>query len=258
MLICGWIEFYGFYSSTRFTFHDTWTPTTESPGFDDINFSTRASDIADITESMLSGGETETDGLDKISTISFESIGVSIGGICFGGVFSDLELLDPEDCRGYELFSVFSRTAPETEDIAKRQPNVVYITGHRVGWIGPFHLAVEYSESSTAKTTLSAGPIGGKLVSGINRESDFSGNVTLGTTTSNLGLSSAPYFVQMLSKYGNYSNNLDYELFPQSGTNGYNSNSYVHGLVNSASGGSSVEFNQFVGGSKPVPNNEFN
>ena len=43
-LVCGWIEFYGFYSSTIFTFYDTWTPTTESPGFDDINYSKYASD----------------------------------------------------------------------------------------------------------------------------------------------------------------------------------------------------------------------
>jgi hypothetical protein len=43
-LVCGWIEFYGFYSSTVFTFHDVWTPTTESPGFDDITFSQPASE----------------------------------------------------------------------------------------------------------------------------------------------------------------------------------------------------------------------
>ena len=43
-LVCGWIEFYGFYSSTVFTFYDVWSPTTESPGFDDINFSKYASD----------------------------------------------------------------------------------------------------------------------------------------------------------------------------------------------------------------------
>lgn len=43
-LVCGWIEFYGFYSSTIFTFYDTWTPTTESPGFDYINYSKYAFD----------------------------------------------------------------------------------------------------------------------------------------------------------------------------------------------------------------------
>jgi hypothetical protein len=256
-LVCGWIEFYGFYSSTIFTFHDVWTPTTESPGFDDINFSSRARDIADITAGMLAGSETETGGMDKISDISFDSIGVAVGGICIGGLFHEPELLDPEDCRGYELFAVFSRTAPETEGVEKRQPNVVYITGHRVGWIGPFHLATEYSESSVVKTTLSAGPVGGKLVSGINRESDFTGNVTFGTTISNLGLSSAPYFLQMLVKYNNYGNHLNYDLFPQPGTDGYNSNSYIHGLINATSGGSTLEFNQFVGGNKPVPSNKF-
>ena len=46
-LVCGWIEFYGFYSSTVFTFYDVWTPTTESPGFDDINFSKPASEFVD-------------------------------------------------------------------------------------------------------------------------------------------------------------------------------------------------------------------
>jgi len=44
VLVCGWIEFYGWYSSTIITFWDVWTPTTESPGFDDINFSKPAAD----------------------------------------------------------------------------------------------------------------------------------------------------------------------------------------------------------------------
>ncbi len=257
VIYCAWIEFYSFYGSTIFMFYDTWTPTTESPGFDDITFSARARDVADISEDIASGATTEVEGADSISEIIEALARVKIGGICLGGFVTDPELQDPEDCRGFELFASIGATAPVTEEVPDRQVNTVYITGHRVLWVGPFHLATEYSESSTQKTTLSAGPAGGKLVNGINRKTDFTGNVTLGITTSSVGLSPSLYFQFMLAKHGNYGNGLNYDLFPQPGTSGYNSNSYVHGLVNAASGVSTVDFNQYVGGNKPVPNSKF-
>lgn len=258
VLVCGWIEFYGWYSSTIFTFYDVWTPTTESPGFDDINFSAWARDVADISNDITTGAVSDSVGLESILEIFEDLTGIKIGGICIGGLISDPELQDPEDCQGFELFATVANTAPETEQVEKRQPNIVYITGHRVGWVGPFHLAVEYSASPTATTTFSAGPVGGKLVSGINRASDITGNVTMGISTSSAGLSPSPYFLYMTSKYDNYDNGLNYDLFPQQGTDGYNSNSYVHGLINAANGLSSVNLNNFVGGDKPVPTSEFN
>lgn len=258
VLVCGWIEFYSFYSSTVFTFYDVWTPTTESPGFDDINFSVWARDVADISDDMTSGAIATNLGLESLLEIFENLTGVRIGGICIDGLVSDPELQNLEDCQGFELFATIANTAPETDDISKRQPNIVYVTGHRVGWVGPFHLALEYSASPTTLTTFSAGPVGGKLVSGINRASDISGNVTMGISTSSLGLSPTPYFLYMSSKYANYDNGLNYDLFPQQGTDGYNSNSYVHGLVNAANGVSSVNLNNFVGGDKPVPTSEFN
>jgi len=257
VLVCGWIEFYGWYSSTIITFWDVWTPTTESPGFDDINFSAWARDVADISDDITTGAISDSVGLERILEIFEDLTDIKIGGICIGGLVSDPELQDPEDCQGFELFATVANTAPETDQVEKRQPNIVYITGHRVGWVGPFHLAVEYSTSPTQTTTFSAGPVEDELVSGINRASDISGNVTIGISTSSSGLSPSPYFLHMTSKYDNYDNGLNYDLFPQQGTDGYNSNSYVHGLVKAANGVSSVNLNNYIGGDKPVPTSEF-
>lgn len=257
VLVCGWIEFYGWYSSTVFTFYDVWTPTTESPGFDDINFSIWARDVAEISNGITTGAISDSEGIESLLEIFEDLTGINIGGICIGGLVSDPELQDPEDCQGFELFATVANTAPETEEVDKREPNTVYITGHRVGWVGPFHLAVEYSASPNSTTTFSAGPVGGKLVSGINRASDISGNVTMGISVSISGLPPLPYFEHISSKYDNYDNGLNYDLFPQQGTDGYNSNSYVHGLVNAADGVSTINLNNFVGGDKPVPTSEF-
>lgn len=257
-LVCGWIEFYGFYSSTVFTFYDVWTPTTESPGFDDINFSARASDVADISEDITNGAITEVEGADSISQIIEALARVKIGGICLGGFVTDPELQDPEDCRGFELFASIGATAPATEEVPDRQIDTVYITGHRVLWVGPFHLAVEYNSSSNIRSTLSAAPSLGKLKSDLNRSEDMSGNIILATAFSNSALPPSLHFLALKAKDLNYSDQLNYDLFPQAGTDGYNSNSYVRGLIDSSSSSSTLNFNNYVGGDKPVPSNEFN
>jgi hypothetical protein len=79
----------------------------------------------------------------------------------------------------------------------------------------------------------------------------------MGISVSISGLPPLPYFAHISSKFDNYDNGLNYDLFPQQGTDGYNSNSYVHGLVNAADGVSTINLNNFVGGDKPVPTSEF-
>ena len=258
VLICGWIEFYGFYSSTVFTFHDTWTPTTESPGFDDINFSAWARDTADISEDIASGGITDGEGADSITEIIEAITGVKIGGICLGGLVTDLNLQDPDDCRGFEMFAMVGAIAPETEEVPSRQADTVYITGYRVLWVGPFHLAVEYNSSNNIRSTLSAAPQSGKLKSNLNRTEDMSGNIIFGVAISNLALAPSVHYLALKAKDSNYDDQLNYDLFPQIGTDGYNSNSYVRGLIDSSSSSSTVNFNDYIGGDKPVPSNEFN
>lgn len=47
-----------------------------------------------------------------------------------------------------------------------------------------------------------------------------------------------------------------YDLFPAI-SNGYNSNSYISGLLNATGGVSSMDLSGFVGGGKPLPKGYF-
>ncbi len=257
ILACGWIDYYGWYSNTIITFYDVWTPTTDSPGFDDINFSTWARDVADTSEDLDNESVSAAEGLDTLTEIFEQLTGMEVGGICLEGLITDGALQDPDDCRGFELFSVISTIAPEADEVEKRQPNTVYITGHRVGWLGPFHLAVEYNSASNIAFTLSAAPVDGKLQSDRNRPEDISGNIVFGTAESNMGLPPLAHFMALKDKDFNYDDELNYDLFPQSGTDRYNSNSYVSGLTNASNTSSTVDFDIYVGGDKPVPSAEF-
>ena len=79
-LVCGWIEFYGFYSSTVFTFYDVWTPTTESPGFDDINFSKSASEAETSLSAIISADIVNApySALEEFSGYLSDRLGVEI------------------------------------------------------------------------------------------------------------------------------------------------------------------------------------
>lgn len=46
-------------------------------------------------------------------------------------------------------------------------------------------------------------------------------------------------------------------VFWQTRANGYNSNSYVHGLIIISGGQPPVDFSEYVGGAKPVPEEHF-
>ena len=257
VLVCGWIEFYGWYSSTIITFWDVWTPTTESPGFDDINFSAWARDVSEILEDINNGEISVAEGAERAAEIIEDLTGVKIGGICLDGVITDPELQDPDDCRGFELFATVANTAPETEDVPAREVETVYITGHKVLWTDDFHLAVEYNTTSV-RSTLSAAPtLLGHLKSEPDRVEDMIGNIILGTVVSSQDLGPNLHYTAMLIKDSIYDDDLNYDLFPEAGTDGYNSNSYVHGLVNASQSSTAVNFSDYIGGNKPVPNNEF-
>ncbi|MEX2962184.1 RHS repeat-associated core domain-containing protein [Microbulbifer sp. TYP-18] len=82
--------------------------------------------------------------------------------------------------------------------------------------------------------TLGAGPEGGDLVSNINRSRDV--NLGYNQTSALCPIpdqyASEDELIQaLLNADQNYQDNLDYEYFPQSFTDGYNSNSYANGLL---------------------------
>ena len=73
-----------------------------------------------------------------------------------------------------------------------------------------------------------------------------------------MALAPSVHYLALKAKDSNYDDQLNYDFFPQVGTDGYNSNSYVRGLIDSSSSSSTVNFNDYIGGDKPVPSNEFN
>jgi RHS repeat-associated protein len=141
----------------------------------------------------------------------------------------------------------------------ERRPGHVYITGHRVGRVGPYHLAVEYDDGKRRPTTLSAGDRGGELESEVNRPLDTpSNNITMGTVMPPDGSSPGAYFAALLAADSRYCDCLDYDLFPGAlPGDGYNSNSYVAGLIEATGGSTVVDLGRFYGGGTPLPTSSF-
>ena len=139
-----------------------------------------------------------------------------------------------------------------------RDPNVVYITGHRWGGDGPWHLAIEYHPDGidiADATTLSAESIDGKLVSDIDRPSDRPReNETIAIVEPSPGRSAGQLFSDLAQIDSAYCDCLPYNPFPGlPGTEGYNSNSYVRGIIDAAGGTPSEDLDMYFGGARPIP-----
>jgi hypothetical protein len=107
---------------------------------------------------------------------------------------------------------------------------------------------------------LSAGEKDGKLKSDLNRPTDSpANNITLGIVLPPAGMSAEAYFDLLLAADAQYCDCFDYDLFPEAlPGEGYNSNSYISGLIN-ATGGTPIQINmdRFFGGSTPLPARAF-
>ena len=139
-----------------------------------------------------------------------------------------------------------------------RRAEKIYVTGHRVGKAGPYHLAIEYTDDS-GPHWISAGPEDGLLVSGqdLQRPTDKPVlNVTIGEVSPPNGVSVSDYFQELQKVDLQYCDCVDYDLFPRL-MDSYNSNSYVSGLIQATGGTSTVNLSNFVGGAKPLPHNFF-
>ena len=138
-----------------------------------------------------------------------------------------------------------------------RQPGKIYVTGHRVGGVGPTHTAIEYTDANGNSVTLSAGPEDGLLVSNLNRTSDSPAkNFTVDVVSPPQGVNPQQYFQTLRNADTVYCDCVDYDLFP-SVADSYNSNSYVNDLIQSTGGSTSTNLGRFVGGNDPLPASNF-
>jgi RHS repeat-associated protein len=153
----------------------------------------------------------------------------------------------------------------------------IQITGHPVGWVGPTHTAVlivpedqahwqsapdtpftETLADGRVYLTYSAGRENGLLVSDMYRGTDAPwNNVPLGMIGLPAGVTENSYIQNLLDADATYQDGLDYDLFPElfSGE-GYNSNSYTRGLIDST-GGVFPQGVDTYGGATPVPESSF-
>jgi len=148
-----------------------------------------------------------------------------------------------------------------------RSPGQVYLTGHKVGGVGPLHMAIEYTDANGDITVISAGPGSGNhsvlLYSdtgpgGYDGTSDLpSNNHTLSVIVPPAGVTAQQYIADLVAADLNYGDNLNYTLNPHNPFR-HNSNSYVTGLVGTTGGTTpSFDMSSTVGGDSPVPSCNF-
>ena len=144
-----------------------------------------------------------------------------------------------------------------TELAQERQAGNVYVTGHRVGGVGPVHTAIEYTDANGKVVTFSAGPDDGLLVSNLNRSSDApANNFTVDLVTLSKDTTAQSYVNSLRQADSAYCDCVDYDLFPGV-ADSFNSNSYVRGLLNATGGATSVNLGDYYGGNDPLPSRYF-
>ena len=109
--------------------------------------------------------------------------------------------------------------------------------------------------SGVAYATIGAGSEGGYLVSNINRPTDVdrSNNNYADFVRPPVGTGEDRFVQLLIDTDAKYKDKLDYEVFPQSWTDGYNSNSFACGLLKIATGVVPSQPPDTPGFGKPVP-----
>ena len=138
----------------------------------------------------------------------------------------------------------------------RRGPSL-YVTAHRVQGTAR-HLAIEYVPEAGDTKTLSAGLDAGLLVSEPDHPSDNASgnNYTVPVIVPPKGITVEAYFDLLQAADKNYCDCIDYNLFPALGDS-YNSNSYVRGILEATGGSTTVDFYDYYGGTKPLPERYF-
>ena len=145
--------------------------------------------------------------------------------------------------------------ADESDSLADDR---VLLRGRRVIGSGPFHTALQYGQSTiSAYDDDPRALFDGTLVSQVNWPNDHPA-LTMQLGAVDAADAPTAYWSRLLIADSRYDDDLKYDLLPSIGQGGYNSNSYVSGIVQATAGIPTIPMNRFVGGERPVPASEFN
>lgn len=141
-----------------------------------------------------------------------------------------------------------------------REEGLIYLTGHRVGGIGPLHTAYEYKSAEMQKPeTISAVNHEGRLVAGYNNETDNpEHNMTLGILSPQIPYSYDSYW--QLMKDSAFDFNKKWRHYPNDASllsDEKNSNSFTEGLGRCTGGVNSYDMDSLVGGNDYFSCNEY-
>ena len=290
-LICGWLDFYRFYGSIVFNVVDVWTPTTESPAFDDINFSSKARDISEAAGDIGTGTATIGDVIDIFEEVLGGAADLVLGGEGLGEIIivdssHSAEDYEEDKKMTLSLMRIFDaktdRPGSPKVEIRSRIPLAFLPTalqGNRAHLSVHSPSAVLFSWHSGFPSEgwgTAVGP-GGQLLSQEGYLPDARGltNMLVGYADSFVYSDSFLFWNSLDSAADAYDNDLTYCLFPERSESlfgsctGYNSNSYATGLIKSRSGNivplpgafgiqhPLTDADRYPGVQKPVPSENF-
>jgi hypothetical protein len=218
--------------------------------------------IASTDYDVIHGYESADTGLEHIADVVVRVLGTEIGGWDLRRLFAGADPESDQALRGIELFAVLAgiseAVAQEADEAADpRYPDRVLLKGRRVLGQGPFHTALEYQYSTVSAYDSDPSFFDGTLISQVNWPKDHP-SLTLRMGYVDGPASPAAYWSNILAKDARYDDDLPYDLFPSIGQGGYNSNSFISGLILATLGQPTVQMTTFVGGERPVPASAFN
>ncbi len=164
---------------------------------------------------------------------------------------------DPVD--RYDLLGL--RILLETHPVALGidHSKITIIPDCQANWIYDYRFAPNMTPRGLRYATIGAGSVNGFLVWDVNRPRDVNRfhNVYSEQINPPAGMSEDDFIRLLFAAVARYANNLDYELFPLSITDGYNSNSFVSGLLGFLLGNAPAQPPDTPGYGKPVPPGHF-
>jgi hypothetical protein len=220
--------------------------------------------IAESDYSMIHGFLSTEDGMRRIANRLENVLDVDIGQVDdFELPGGDETVTDDAVRRGIELFAVLagiSEAVAQADTGSVDSPVVerVQLRGRRVLGQGPFHTSLAFRSSTVS--SYDSDPqllVDGLLISEVDWPRDHP-SLTLRLGYVDGPLEPALYWDNVLNADSRYGDDLRYDVFPSIGEGGYNSNSYIGGLIQATFGVPTIEMTSFVGGEKPVPASAFN